>query len=89
MLGSVIFSNHYTAGRWHIELIISGQSQLSGSSNLLCQYGLHDVYKCVSSVKRQLSAFLPNVPGNVDNPMQHTDSRLSISSFTNLTRDIC
>lgn len=52
-------------------LFKTDQSELTGSSNLMSYHGLEHSYNKFSGgkkVKEELSAFLPNLPGNIDTP---------------------
>jgi len=53
-------------------------SELTGLTNLMSYYGLeHSYHKFTSKkVKDELSAFLPNLPGNIDTPGSHDNSSL-------------
>ncbi|KAK2166705.1 hypothetical protein NP493_1293g01015 [Ridgeia piscesae] len=46
------------------------QGELTGSTNLMAYYGLEHSYNkyCSKKLKEELSAFLPNLPGNIDTP---------------------
>ena len=49
---------------------VSEPSERTGSTNLMSAYGLEHSYNKFSGkkLKEQLSAFLPNLPGNIDTP---------------------
>lgn len=50
---------------------LSVESELTGSTNLIAHYSLENSYNkfcCGKRMKDQLSAFLPNLPGNIDTP---------------------
>lgn len=55
---------------------ILGESELTGSVNLMAYYGLEHTYSKFSGkrLKESLSSFLPNLPGIVDTP-GHNDQR--------------
>jgi len=55
---------------------VSGESELTGSVNLMAYYGLEHTYSKFSGkrLKESLSSFLPNLPGIVDTP-GHNDQR--------------
>ncbi|CAN8015483.1 unnamed protein product, partial [Ixodes persulcatus] len=52
--------------------------ELTGATNLMVSYGLEHSYNKFSGrkVKDQLSAFLPNLPGNIDAPGDQDNSSL-------------
>ncbi|XP_077532878.1 mediator complex subunit 19 [Haemaphysalis longicornis] len=54
------------------------KSELTGATNLMVSYGLEHSYNKFSGrkVKDQLSAFLPNLPGNIDAPGDQDNSSL-------------
>ena len=56
-------------------------SELTGLTNLMSYHGLeHSYHKFTSKkVKDELSAFLPNLPGNIDTPGAE-DNRYGIDS---------
>lgn len=48
---------------------VKAESELTGATNLLLNYNLEHSYNkfcCGRKMKDQLSAFLPNLPGNID-----------------------
>lgn len=49
---------------------ILAESELTGAKNLMAYYGLEHTYSRFSGkrVKESLSAFLPHLPGYIDNP---------------------
>ncbi|KAJ1531029.1 hypothetical protein ONE63_005859 [Megalurothrips usitatus] len=55
-----------------------GESELTGATNLMAYYGLEHSYSKFSGkkVKEQLSSFLPNLPGTIDNPGHADNSSL-------------
>lgn len=55
---------------------VSGESELTGATNLMAYYGLEHSYSKFSGkkLKEQLSSFLPNLPGIIDRP-GHQDNR--------------
>ncbi|XP_026473630.1 mediator of RNA polymerase II transcription subunit 19 [Ctenocephalides felis] len=55
-----------------------GESELTGSTNLMAYYGLEHAYSKFSGkkVKEQLSSFLPNLPSVIDGPGQQDNSSL-------------
>lgn len=57
----------------------SGESELTGATNLMAYYGLEHSYSKFSGkkLKEQLSSFLPNLPGIIDTP-GHQDNRFVI-----------
>ncbi|XP_055936396.1 mediator of RNA polymerase II transcription subunit 19-like isoform X1 [Argiope bruennichi] len=54
------------------------KSELTGASNLMSFYNLEHSYNkfCGRKMKDQLSAFLPNLPGNIDGPGSLDNSSL-------------
>ncbi|CAG2123350.1 unnamed protein product, partial [Medioppia subpectinata] len=56
------------------------ESELTGSANLLLKNSLEHSYNKFSGrkVKDQLSAFLPNLPGNIDVPALQDNSSLRL-----------
>lgn len=58
----------------------SGESELTGATNLMAYYGLEHSYSKFSGkkVKEQLSSFLPNLPGVIDGPGQIVSSARTI-----------
>ncbi len=52
------------------ESVLFSDGDLTGSTNLMAHYGLEHSYNKFNGkkVKEELSAFLPNLPGNIDNP---------------------
>lgn len=58
-----------------------GESELTGATNLIKHYNLEHSYNkfcCGRKIKDQLSAFLPNLPGNIDVPATPNDSLRSL-----------
>jgi len=55
---------------------VLGESELTGSVNLMAYYGLEHTYSKFSGkrLKESLSSFLPNLPGIIDTP-GHNDQR--------------
>lgn len=53
-------------------LVVLGESELTGATNLMNYYGLEHSYSKFSGkkVKEQLSSFLPSLPGVIDGPGQ-------------------
>ena len=51
-------------------LHISETSEVTGSTNLMAHWGLEHSYNKFSGkkFKEELSAFMPNLPGNIDTP---------------------
>ena len=49
---------------------VADDSDLTGASNLMAHHGLEHSYNRFSGkkLKEELSAFLPNLPGNIDTP---------------------
>lgn len=64
------------SSRWIMLIIVSGESELTGSVNLMAYYGLEHTYSKFSGkrLKESLSSFLPNLPGIIDTP-GHNDQR--------------
>lgn len=60
----------------NVLLALSGESELTGATNLMAYYGLEHSYSKFSGkkLKEQLSSFLPNLPGIIDRP-GHQDNR--------------
>lgn len=58
---------------------ISATAVVTGASNLMTYCNLEHAYNkfCGRKMKEQLSAFLPNLPGNIDGP-GNLDNRLKI-----------
>lgn len=54
------------------------ESELTGATNLMATHNLEHAYNkfCGRKMKDQLSAFLPNMPGNLDTPGTHDNSSL-------------
>lgn len=54
------------------------KSELTGATNLMAYYNLEHSYNkfCGRKMKDQLSAFLPNLPGNIDAPGHQDNSSL-------------
>ncbi|XP_054722575.1 mediator of RNA polymerase II transcription subunit 19-like [Uloborus diversus] len=54
------------------------KSELTGATNLMSYYNLEHAYNrfCGRKMKDQLSAFLPNLPGNIDGPGHLDNSSL-------------
>ncbi|RWS17500.1 mediator of RNA polymerase II transcription subunit 19-like protein [Dinothrombium tinctorium] len=55
------------------------ESELTGAANLMSHYNLEHSYNkfcCGRKMKDQLSAFLPNLPGNIDTPGTQDNSSL-------------
>jgi len=55
------------------------ESELTGATNLVSHHNLEHSYNkfcCGRKMKDQLSAFLPNLPGNIDTPGSNDDSSL-------------
>ncbi|XP_067124904.1 mediator of RNA polymerase II transcription subunit 19-like isoform X2 [Centruroides vittatus] len=54
------------------------ESELTGATNLMAYYNLEHSYNkfCGRKMKDQLSAFLPNLPGNIDIPGHQDNSSL-------------
>lgn len=61
---------------WIMLIFVSGESELTGSVNLMAYYGLEHTYSKFSGkrLKESLSSFLPNLPGIIDTP-GHNDQR--------------
>lgn len=59
-------------------ILFSGESELTGATNLMAYYGLEHSYNKFSGkkVKEQLSSFLPNLPGMIDTPGHQDNSSL-------------
>lgn len=57
---------------------LSGESELTGATNLMAYYGLEHSYSKFSGkkLKEQLSSFLPTLPGVIDSPGQQDNSSL-------------
>lgn len=53
-------------------VVVLGESELTGATNLMNYYGLEHSYSKFSGkkVKEQLSSFLPSLPGIIDGPGQ-------------------
>ncbi|XP_037579798.1 mediator of RNA polymerase II transcription subunit 19-like [Dermacentor silvarum] len=58
--------------------LLANESELNGATNLMASYGLEHSYNKFSGheVKDQLSACLPNMPGNIDAPGGQDNSSL-------------
>lgn len=67
---------HRNVNSTEIRFTFSGESELTGATNLMAYYGLEHSYSKFSGkkVKEQLSSFLPNLPGIIDSP-GHSDNR--------------
>lgn len=60
-----------------------GENELTGATNLIAHYNLEHSYNkfcCGRKMKDQLSAFLPNLPGNIDT-LRVQDNRLVIKTI--------
>ncbi len=53
-----------------VPLLVADRSEATGSTNLMSHYGLEHSYNKFSGkkFKEELSAFMPNLPGNIDTP---------------------
>ena len=51
-------------------ICVLGESELTGSTNLMAHYGLEHAYNKSNGrkIKDTLSSFLPHLPGNIDTP---------------------
>ena len=54
----------------NLGICFTDQGDLTGSTNLMTHYCLEHAYNKISGkkLKEELSAFLPNLPGNIDTP---------------------
>lgn len=59
-------------------VILLGESELTGATNLMAYYGLEHSYTKFSGkkLKSELSSFLPNLPGIIDAPGSQDNSSL-------------
>lgn len=62
---------------WLFIYLFTGESELTGATNLMAYYGLEHSYTKFSGkkLKESLSSFLPNLPGMIDTPGSQ-DNRL-------------
>jgi len=58
------------SGPFYLMKEIPSESEITGATNLMVHYNLEHSYNkcCGRKTKDQLSAFLPNLPGNIDAP---------------------
>ncbi|XP_046556820.1 mediator of RNA polymerase II transcription subunit 19-like [Haliotis rubra] len=65
-------------GPFYLMKDVPEPAEITGSTNLLSQYGLEHSYSkfCGKKVKEELSAFLPHLPGNIDSPGMQDNSSL-------------
>ncbi|XP_019402737.1 PREDICTED: mediator of RNA polymerase II transcription subunit 19 [Crocodylus porosus] len=85
-----------SSGPFYLMRELPGNTELTGSTNLITHYNLEHAYNkfCGKKVKEKLSNFLPDLPGMIDLPGSHDNSSLRSliekppicsSSFTPLT----
>lgn len=67
---------HFLIKYYLLSYCVLGESELTGSVNLMAYYGLEHTYSKFSGkrLKESLSSFLPNLPGIIDTP-GHNDQR--------------
>lgn len=70
--------NKWPRNKFDGNFAISGESELTGATNLMAHYGLEHSYSKFNGkkLKESLSSFLPNLPGILDGPGQEDNSTL-------------